>query len=192
MTRRWAALLVLVPLLLGVLMAPASALAQSSGKSVSWQSYDSDLTVQSDGSLNVSETQTINYNGTFQTSYQIIPTDRTSGIDSVRVSEIVNGQAQAYAPGQGRPGHVCSVTDTNGGLRIDWTFQQTTNASRTFVISYVLRDAIAIYPGGDQLELGRNLRGSAGAGRREQRYRPPAVRGRSQRAEVGLLPVQAQ
>ncbi len=143
MTRRWAALLVLVPLLLGVLMAPASALAQSSGKSVSWQNYDSDLTVQSDGSLSVSETQTINYNGTFQTSYQIIPTDRTSGIDSVRVSEIVNGQAQAYAPGQGRPG-TYSVTDTNGGLRIDWTFQQTTNASRTFVISYVLRDAIAI------------------------------------------------
>src|SRR5215472_19090207 len=104
MTRRWGDLLTLVPLLLAVLIAPATALAQSSGKSVSWQNYDADLTIQSDGSLNVTETQTINFSGTFQSGYRVIPTDRTSGIDNIRVSEIVNGATQPYAPGQGRPG----------------------------------------------------------------------------------------
>jgi hypothetical protein len=132
-------------------MAPATALAQSSGKSVSWQNYDADLTVQSDGSLNVTETQTINFSGTFQSGYRVIPTDRSSGIDNIRVSEVVNGQAQPYAPGQGRPG-TYSVSDTSGGLRVDFNFQPTTNASRTFVISYIVRDAVAIYPDGDQLD----------------------------------------
>src|ERR1044071_9043984 len=65
-------------------------------RSVTWNRYDVALDVQSDGSLQVSETQTIQFDGTFQQGYRLIPTDRVTSIDSVSVSEVSNGQTTAY------------------------------------------------------------------------------------------------
>src|SRR5437762_7640488 len=77
--------------------------AQSAGRSVTWQRFDVDLDLQRDGSVNVSETQAIAFNGTFQAGYRIVPLDRTTGATDVQVAEIVGGQPILYARGTDRP-----------------------------------------------------------------------------------------
>jgi len=125
----WVALLLVV-----VLAAPAAVYAQQQ-RSVAWNTYDVDLNVQSDGSVQVAETQAIQFQGTYQQGFRVIPTDRVTRIENVSV--------------QGASAVRTSSTDQ--GLRIDWSFPPTTNAARTFVLTYTLRGAIRIYDAGDQL-----------------------------------------
>ncbi|MBV9169819.1 MAG: hypothetical protein JOZ81_07025, partial [Chloroflexi bacterium] len=46
------------------LFVATSANAQSSGRSVTWQRYDVGLALQPDGSMRVTETQTVTFQGT--------------------------------------------------------------------------------------------------------------------------------
>jgi uncharacterized protein (TIGR04222 family) len=146
MSRVWLAVMALLLLLL----VPASAAAQSQ-RSVSWPRYDVDLAVQTDGSLRVTETQTVQFSGTYQTGSRVVPTDHTTGISQVLVGEMVNGQLQQYSANGSGPG-TYTVSQTDAGLSINWTFAPTTNAARTFVITYVADGAVAIYDGGDQID----------------------------------------
>jgi uncharacterized protein (TIGR04222 family) len=139
-----------------MLLLPATAAAQTGQRSVSWQRYDADLAVQTDGSLNVTETQAITFSGTaqaepYQNGFRVVPDKHSTGIGNVRVGEIVNGQLQPYSPGAGVPG-TYSTSPAPDGLSINWTFPQTLNATRTFVISYTVRGAVAIYNAGDQID----------------------------------------
>ena len=84
--------------------------AQSAGRSVTWQRFDVDLDLQRDGSVHVSETQAIAFNGTFQAGYRIVPLDRTTGATNVQVAEVVGGQPIPYAPGTERPNTFASVS----------------------------------------------------------------------------------
>ena len=58
-------------------LASGTAAAQSATRSVDWQRFDVDLAWQTDGSLIVTETQTINFHGTYQQGFRVIPLDRT-------------------------------------------------------------------------------------------------------------------
>jgi hypothetical protein len=126
------------------LAASGTALAQSSTRSTDWQRFDADIVVQPDGSLAVTETQTIDFQGTFQQGFRVIPLDRTTGITDVSVAEV-------NAAGQEVPLAVTTSTDSNG-LRLDWTFAPVTNDSRTFVLRYLAHGATRVYPGGDQVD----------------------------------------
>src|SRR5690349_12065468 len=75
------------------------ALAQSGGRAVSWQRFDVDLDIQRNGSVNVTEAQVIQFNGTFQSGFRVVPLDRTTGVTNVSVAELVNGQPVAYTRG---------------------------------------------------------------------------------------------
>jgi hypothetical protein len=137
-----------------LLIALASALpvsAQSAGRSVTWQRFDVDLDLQRDGSLNVSETQVIAFDGTFQTGYRVVPLDRTTGATDVQVSEIVGGQPIPYAHGSERPNTFATSVEQDG-LHINWWFSPTTNAVRTFLVRYTVTGAARIYDAGDQLQ----------------------------------------
>ena len=72
-----------VLLLLTTLGASLPALAQSGGRSVAWQRFDVDLTVQTDGSVSVAETQAIQFTGTYQQGFRLVPLDRTTGARDV-------------------------------------------------------------------------------------------------------------
>ena len=127
------------------------ALAQSGARSVTWQRFDADLAIQSDGSVNVSETQAIQFSGTFQQGFRQVPLDQTTGASSISVAEIVNGRSVPYARGSGQPNTYSTSTGSNG-LQIDWWFPPTTNAARTFVVRYTVSGALRLYSGGDQFQ----------------------------------------
>jgi uncharacterized membrane protein YgcG len=126
-------------------------LAQGAGRSVTWQRFDVDLTVQSDGSANVVETQTIQFNGTYQQGYRLVPLEQTSGASNVSVAEVVDGRSAPYARGSNQPG-TYSTSERNSGLEIDWWFPPTTNRARTFVVRYAVAGATRLYDGGDQFQ----------------------------------------
>jgi hypothetical protein len=67
-------------LVLVVLGGTRSAAAQGAGRSVAWQRFDVDLAIQLDGSVQVSETQAIQFTGTHQQGYRLVPLDHTTGV----------------------------------------------------------------------------------------------------------------
>jgi hypothetical protein len=127
------------------------ALAQGAARSVAWQRFDVDLAVQSDGSVDVIETQAIRFTGTYQQGYRLVPLDRITGVRDVSVVEIVNGRSLPYARGSGQADTYSSSTGNNG-LEIDWWFTPTTNTVRTFEVRYTASGAVRIYDTGDQLQ----------------------------------------
>jgi len=62
--------------------------AQTTSRTVTWQTYDVDLAIQPDASIVVTETQTIAFNGTYQQGYRLVPLDRTTGLSDVSVTEV--------------------------------------------------------------------------------------------------------
>jgi Predicted membrane protein (DUF2207) C-terminal domain/Predicted membrane protein (DUF2207) N-terminal domain len=141
----------LVLALLLVALTASSVFGQSSTPAISWQRYDVDLSVQTDGSLAVTETQTISFRSTLQHGFRVVPLDRTTGITNVTVAEQVGATEQAYGAGSNRPG-TYSTTRESDGLSIDWWFQPATNTTRTFVLRYVAHDAVRQYSAGDQVQ----------------------------------------
>jgi predicted membrane protein DUF2207 len=129
------------------------ALAQSGGRAVSWPRFDVDLDIQRDGSVNVTEAQVIQFNGTFQSGFRVVPLDRTTGVTNVSIAELVNGQPVAYTRGTDRP-NTFSTSSSADGLHIDWWFNPTpsSTAVKTFVVRYTATGAVRIYDGGDQLQ----------------------------------------
>src|SRR5438045_2281833 len=115
-----------VLLVLLLLASSTTALAQSTSRSATWQRYDADLVVQPDGSLLVTETQSLNFQGTYQQGFRVIPLDRTTGITGVSVAEM-------SPTGQTIPLNATSETDS-AGLRVTWSFAPVTDASRTFIL----------------------------------------------------------
>jgi hypothetical protein len=65
--------LVAIPLLvaLATLIGETPLSAEGAGRSVTWQRFDVDLAIRSDGSVNASETQTIHFTGTYQQGYLV-------------------------------------------------------------------------------------------------------------------------
>ena len=144
----FAAIVLLVVACLG---ASLPALAQGAARSVAWQRYDVDLAIQSDGSVNVVETQAIQFSGTYQQGYRLVPLDRTTGARDVSVAEVINGQSVPFARGSGQANTFSSSSGTDG-LQIDWWFTPTTNPVRTFELRYTATGAVRIYDAGDQLQ----------------------------------------
>ena len=138
----------LVALLL-VLICATPAFAQSSSPTVRWDRFNVDETVQSDGSLAIREQQTITFNGTLHQGFRVIPTDQTTGITDVAVSEITGTGEVKYVPGSNRPG-TYSTEQTSDGLSVNWWFEPASNASKTFALSYIAHGAVRQYPDGDQ------------------------------------------
>jgi hypothetical protein len=136
--------LVILALLVLLLPTAESVTAQSAGRSVTWQRFDSDLTLQTDGSLAVAEVQTIAFDGTYQQGFRVIPLDRTTGITDISV-------AQVDASGRTTPLNYSLSTDTSG-LRITWNFPPISNASGTFVLRYTAHGVTRVYDGVDQVD----------------------------------------
>jgi hypothetical protein len=121
-----------------------SVAAQSTARSVTWQRLDADLVVQTDGSLNATETQTIAFQGAYHEVFRVIALDRTSGITDISVFEM-------NSAGQSTPLQFTTSTDSSG-LTITWQFQTVTDDARTFVLRYTAHDATRVYAAGDQVD----------------------------------------
>ncbi|HET6320294.1 MAG TPA: DUF2207 domain-containing protein, partial [Chloroflexota bacterium] len=134
-----------------MLLFAATPLAHAQQRSVTWSRYDVDIDVRSDGTMRMSETQTINFQGTYQQGFRVIPTDQVTSIDETSVAEIVNNQTVPYRPTSSQATNGYRTTNTEDGLRIEWWFPPTTNGTRTFVVSYTVHGGIRIYDSGDQV-----------------------------------------
>ncbi|MCL5997020.1 MAG: DUF2207 domain-containing protein [Chloroflexi bacterium] len=133
--RVWGAVAIATWLLLSLILP-----ARAESKSLQWLRLDSDITVQSNGDLRVSETNVIRFtSGTFSYGYRDIDRSRLTDITDITVSE--NGQPLRTET---------SRTD-KGELRIQYFFAPASAEERTFVLAYTVRGATRYYATGDQV-----------------------------------------
>ena len=142
---RMVSVLFLVVLLCAVL--PSAALAQD--KTLYWETYDVDITVQPDGCFRVVETQQLVFtSGTFRFGIRHIPTDNLSSISDIAVGEA--GGVLYKDSASGDP-FTFSTSEGAGELNIRYNFPPTTDDDRTIVIEYTVCGGLLYYPDGDQL-----------------------------------------
>ena len=138
---RWSLIILLLALFVAF---PAA--AQS--KSVVWNRFDVDIAVNQDGSFDVAEKQEIQFiGGPFHFGYRDISTNYTEAITDILVGD-VNG---AYLQNDSEQPGTYFVEDRGNSLYVKWFFDETTDATRTFFISYRVHGGLRYYDGGDQL-----------------------------------------
>lgn len=123
-----------------VLWAPAGQ-ARAAGRAgaYSWDYIDVDITIQTNGDLEIVETHRFAFReGTFTYAYRDIPLSRVEGIEDVWVVD--EGQVWLRT----------TTARSGSNLRITWRFAPT-SGTRTFRLHYRARGAVRIYPEGDQL-----------------------------------------
>lgn len=142
----WLGLLLALVVILGSWEA-----AQAQDKSLNWQRYDVNITVQSNSDILVEEIQQIEFtSGTFRFGFAAIPMDRLERIEDVQVSEIIDGVERPYTPRTSN--EYGFVTSTNeGDLEITWYFPPTGNSVHTYILRYRVIGGLRFYEGGDQL-----------------------------------------
>lgn len=154
----------ILPLLLLLALTPTSAVF-AQDKSVVVERRDGDVTVNKDGTVDVTETWVVNFQGgPFHYAYRSIPLNNISAVTFLGVSE--NGNAYERSGGVGP--NTYDVQINQGERQITWYFPVTRDQTRTFVLQYRLSDALGVYDGGDQfwyqfVEAGRAYTISAAA-----------------------------
>ncbi len=120
-------------------------------KSARYTHFDADLVLLEDGSFRITETQVVTFEGgTFSKGHRDISTVRTDGITDVTVAESIDGKLVAYSQttsedlASGINQFALSSNQTM--LSIRWSFESTSDQSRTFVISYLVSGALRVYP----------------------------------------------
>lgn len=151
--------LALVLALSGLAATPQSVAAQTNVYHMG--EYNSRITVNTDGSLNVvEELQYVYEQGTFRRGLREIPLNEVDSITNVSVVEVVGGQEVSYREtsfnaddeaAQGVPG-TFGTTTQGRKLRVRWIYQPTSIGSRTFRISYKANGAVQVFSDLDRLE----------------------------------------
>lgn len=114
--------LVIIGLFVGV--------AAAQDRSYSAERFDVDVSVQEDGSLLVTETVVFDFvGGPFTFVFRELETDFTDGITDIRAQ--VDGR---FYPEGDQPGQV--EISGRDPIRVEWHLEETSNATRTFTLSY--------------------------------------------------------
>jgi len=116
-------------------------------RSVTYERYDVDIDVRSDGSLNVAETYQLRFQGEFSTGFAEIPLDYVTDIVDVQVRE---GDRVYEEHGSGAG----TFTWSRGVdvIRVDWEYESTSGTElRTFTVEYRVLGGLWVYPGRDTL-----------------------------------------
>lgn len=136
-------------LLVWLLVSSVTQSVYAQDKSLYWGNYDVAITVQPDGCFRVVETQELVFTvGEFRFGVRSIPTESTSSIDAVQVSEL---GGQVYTRSSSGEPYTFDVNQAGGNLNVRYNFPPTSDASRTIVIEYTVCGGLLYYPGGDQL-----------------------------------------
>ncbi len=131
-----------------ILAAGAPFAAHAQDKTLFWDRFDVDINVNTDGSLDVVETQAITFtSGTFQRGFRSIDGSKLSDITDVTVAD-ENGPYQESS--SGAPG-TFSVDQQGQNTVINWYFDPTADATRTFTVGYRVEGGLRYYKDGDQL-----------------------------------------
>ena len=135
-------------LLVLVVLAGLTVSTAAQTKSLYWNRFDVDVSVQLNGDLQVVETQEITFQGgSFHYGYATIPGKYLTDITNVQVSE-GNQVYQQSASGQE---YTFQSGWENGDLWVRWYFPYTSNSSHTFTFSYTVEGAVRRYADGDEV-----------------------------------------
>jgi len=132
---------------LATLPAP-TAMAQS--KSAQYETYDVHFEIQGDGRVLVVEDQTVAFDGgPFTMGYVELEERGADAIEIMGVEEPDRGIAYSAAGAAGGT-DTYQVTRSGDMVTVRWWYPETTNATRRFVVRYVLEGAVRFYDKGDQ------------------------------------------
>ena len=121
--------------------------ARAQDKSVVVERRDADMTIHTDGSVEVVETWSVQFQGgPFRFAFREIPFNRISSLRFEGVSE----KGIEYTRAGTQEPNTFRVDFASGGRTIYWYFEPATNQTRTFQLRYTLQDALRIYNDGDQ------------------------------------------
>jgi hypothetical protein len=132
------------------LLAPA-VLARA--RAVVWRQFDVDMTVQTDGSLSVTETQVIEFqDGPFHVGFASIPLEGSDGVTLVAVGD----ETRDYQPASGgETPYTYTTFFEDGYLNVEWYFPETFDETRTFHLTYNILGAVRQYDeaSGDKIRV---------------------------------------
>ncbi len=147
----WRGRVTAVALSLSILIGLAAGLflnfgQSASARTVTWTSYDVDLTLRSDGSFRVEELQTVYFSGgPFTFAFAEIPLTRVDDITNIEVSEIRDGVSVPYRRSNTEDEETFSIESTSSALTINWFMPRTSNESRTFLLAYDVIGGLRVY-----------------------------------------------
>ncbi|MBM4422020.1 MAG: DUF2207 domain-containing protein [Chloroflexi bacterium] len=135
--------------MLAVFALAVSPVNLAQAKSVAWQRYDVDITIEPNGDLKVVETQVIEFQGgPFRGGFASIPLENTDGITDVAVSEPGRVYENAFSGA-----YTYTTSEDAGNLLVDWSFESLANETRTFILSYTIHGAVRQYDSGDKIRF---------------------------------------
>lgn len=136
-----------------ILAALSASVALAQDKTLRWDRYDVNITVQNNGDLAVEETEEITFTGgSFHFGYRAIPLDRVEKITDLQILERRGDRLIAYKASTGKGEYTFTTNvDDSGNLAIYWYFPYTQNSTHTYIIRYVVKGGLRIYDDGDQV-----------------------------------------
>jgi len=115
-----------------------------------WERFDVTIVVNGDGTLDITEAQTIRFTrGTFTQGARSIPMRYLSRIDNWSMTD-GDGMLYEQAAFAGQENSF-TVDQSRGQYEVRWFFPPIRNESATYVIQYKVHDALRFYEGGDQV-----------------------------------------
>ncbi|MGB8657798.1 MAG: DUF2207 domain-containing protein [Candidatus Zixiibacteriota bacterium] len=109
-------------------------------KDYSIQSVIIDARLNSDGSMNIVERRTYQFNGHFHWATYSLPTDKTAGVADFSVGE----DGRLYSEGHQEAEGTYQYQETPGSVNAEWFFDAQ-NQARTFMLSYRILDVVKVY-----------------------------------------------
>ncbi len=147
MHKRFLSLLLAALTLLSLAAAPQQPLQQE--RSATYERYDVEIAIQADGTLLVTETYQLRFQGQFTTGFAEIPLDNVSDIVDVQVRE----GDRVYSEGGSGPGTFTTERRLDA-IRVDWEYEPTASNGatvRTFTVAYRVLGGLGVYPEVDWL-----------------------------------------
>ncbi len=145
--RRLTPILALCAILLPWVLHPAVTWAQSA-PAITYQRYDSEITVRADGTFLVREIQEIRFDDVFQSAFAEIPLALVTEVAAIQLYE---GETP-YVDGSSDPGGFAAYRDGDV-MVVEWNFTPTSPGDvRTFVLEYVVQGGLWVYPDQQILE----------------------------------------
>jgi uncharacterized membrane protein YgcG len=140
MQRKWILSLIVLSSML------FSLAAAQAGRDYFARSYTTDITLQVDGDLLITETVTFEFiGGPFTFVFREIPTDFTDGISDITAS--MDGRILSQGTGAGQ-----YEVEPGNPTRITWHFEGTQDQTRTFMLQYRVLGAVRQEAAADRLE----------------------------------------
>ncbi len=147
--RRWIWIFLVGTLFVGLFLAPLTAPVLAAEKELVWEKFDVDITVNTNGTFDVAEHQSIRFTqGDFTFGYRDIPKRNLSQITDWSVTD-ASGNVYQQAYGGSTP-YTFVVEETGSSYVIRWYFPRT-NDPETYTLGYTVHDGLRYYEGGDQV-----------------------------------------